>query len=161
MHTCGDFCLELKLCNRKAVLFLPGSFGHLGFACEHKPAALLHGVNQDEERRLSSLINSDESRCRYTACACCAPFEGIADDECIHSPFRDVLHIGVCCCQQFSEYTSISGLLYQCCLFTGMPSSSGARPCPQLLNSKPHPAPGWLGWNDSRKIMYCVHHACD
>lgn len=48
------------------MLFLSGSFGYLEFACEHKPAALFHGVNHDGERRLSTSTDCDgESRCRH------------------------------------------------------------------------------------------------
>ena len=46
--------------------FLPGSFGHLGLACGHKPAELFHGVDDDGKRCLSSSTDCDgESRCRH------------------------------------------------------------------------------------------------
>jgi hypothetical protein len=59
------------------VLFLPGSFGHLGFACAHKPAALSRGVHHDGERRLSSSTVEDHLivmvKVGVGISACCAP----------------------------------------------------------------------------------------
>ncbi len=47
MHTCGELLSGLKLCSRRAVLLLLGSFVTLGL-----PAALLHWVDHDGEEHL-------------------------------------------------------------------------------------------------------------
>ena len=73
MCTCGPWGILLgadqrfmEPCNRRAILFLPGLFGQLGLACEHKPAAPFYGDDRDGERRLSFLTDCDgESRCRH------------------------------------------------------------------------------------------------